>query len=103
MSRPLAPIKAASLDFDSEGTPRSAAYDDRYHSCEGPLAQAQFVFLGGNGLPVRWAGRERFVVLETGFGLGLNFLATWRAWRDDPARCETSAFRVGRKAPVRPV
>ncbi|MBP6095296.1 MAG: bifunctional tRNA (5-methylaminomethyl-2-thiouridine)(34)-methyltransferase MnmD/FAD-dependent 5-carboxymethylaminomethyl-2-thiouridine(34) oxidoreductase MnmC [Methyloversatilis sp.] len=92
MSRPLAPIKPASLDFDSEGTPRSAAYDDRYHSCEGPLAQAQFVFLGGNGLPGRWAGRERFVVLETGFGLGLNFLATWRAWRDDPARCERLHF-----------
>ena len=36
----------------------------------------------GNGLPGRWAGRDRFVVLETGFGLGLNFLATWRAWRE---------------------
>jgi tRNA 5-methylaminomethyl-2-thiouridine biosynthesis bifunctional protein len=24
--------------------------------------------------------------LETGFGLGTNFLATWQAWRDDPLR-----------------
>ena len=38
-------------------------------------------------LPARWAGRERFVILETGFGFGLNFLVTWRAWRRDPARC----------------
>ena len=32
----------------------------------------------------RWQGREHFVVLETGFGLGHHFLATWQAWRDDP-------------------
>jgi tRNA 5-methylaminomethyl-2-thiouridine biosynthesis bifunctional protein len=44
------------------------------------------VFLEGNGLPARWQGRDAFVVLETGFGLGLNFLATWEAWRGDPAR-----------------
>ncbi len=37
-------------------------------------------------LPARWRGREQFVVLETGFGLGNNFLATWQAWRDDPER-----------------
>ncbi len=34
----------------------------------------------------RWRDRRQFVVLENGFGLGVNFLATWRAWRDDPAR-----------------
>ena len=39
---------------------------------------------GGKRVPARWAGRERFVILETGFGLGLNFLATWQAWRRDP-------------------
>lgn len=36
--------------------------------------------------PVAWAGRAQWRILETGFGLGLNFLATWRAWRSDPAR-----------------
>ena len=36
--------------------------------------------------------RERFVILETGFGLGLNFLATWQAWRDDPQRCRRLHF-----------
>ena len=45
------------------------------------------MFLGGNSLPGRWAGRNRFVILETGFGFGLNFLATWQAWRRDPQRC----------------
>lgn len=61
-------------------------YDDVYHSAYGGLGQAQHVFLAGNGLPERWRGRHQFVVVETGFGLGLNFLATWAAWRADPQR-----------------
>jgi tRNA 5-methylaminomethyl-2-thiouridine biosynthesis bifunctional protein len=69
-----------------DGTPYSAAYGDAYHSARGGLAQARHVFLAGNDLPARWAKRERFVILETGFGFGLNFLVTWRAWKDDPAR-----------------
>lgn len=99
MSRPLKHILPAALEFGDDGTPRSSAYDDRYYSCEGPLAQAAYVFLGGNGLPGRWAGRDRFVVLETGFGAGLNFLATWRAWRDDPARCARLHFVSVEKHP----
>lgn len=43
-------------------------------------------FLAGCGLPSAWAGQSQWRVLETGFGLGLNFLATWQAWRDDPHR-----------------
>jgi len=54
---------------------------------ETPLARAQRVFLGGNGLPGNWSGRDQFVVVETRFGQGLNFLATWEAWRRDPQRC----------------
>lgn len=99
MSRPLQPLVPAPLEFADDGTPRSAAYGDVYHSSEGALAQAQHVFLAGNGLPERWAGRERFVVLETGFGLGLNFLATWRAWRDSPDRCTRLHFVSVEKHP----
>lgn len=51
---------------------------------EAGLAQARHVFLAGNRIPERWQGRERFVILETGFGIGLNFLATWDALRADP-------------------
>lgn len=31
-------------------------------------------------------------MLETGFGLGLNFLATWQAWHDDPQRPQRLHF-----------
>ena len=32
-------------------------------------------------MPEGWIGSDNFSILETGFGLGLNFLATWQAWR----------------------
>jgi tRNA 5-methylaminomethyl-2-thiouridine biosynthesis bifunctional protein len=81
-----APLVPAHPAFH-EGIPYSEAFGDVYHSASGGLAQANHVFLKGNQLPDRWAGRERFVILETGFGLGINFLTTWQAWRRDPRRC----------------
>jgi len=76
----------ATLAFTESGTPWSEAIGDVYHSGEGGPAQALHVFLGGNGLPERWRGRNRFTILETGFGFGLNFLATWAAWKVDANR-----------------
>jgi tRNA 5-methylaminomethyl-2-thiouridine biosynthesis bifunctional protein len=69
-----------------DGVPFSERYGDVYASRDGALGQARHVFLGGNQLPARWAQRAQFTVLETGFGLGTNVLATWQAWRDDAAR-----------------
>ncbi|MHB1401932.1 MAG: bifunctional tRNA (5-methylaminomethyl-2-thiouridine)(34)-methyltransferase MnmD/FAD-dependent 5-carboxymethylaminomethyl-2-thiouridine(34) oxidoreductase MnmC [Thiobacillus sp.] len=81
----LKTIVPACLEF-KDGVPYSAAYGDIYHSADGGAGQARHVFLHGCDLPHRWAGRGSFVVLETGFGTGLNFLTTWAAWRDDPQR-----------------
>ena len=86
------PIAPARLCFNDVGLPVSEAYADVYHSAAGAHAQARHVFLAGNGLPQRWQGRESLVILETGFGLGVNFLATWLAWREDPCRCQTLQF-----------
>lgn len=92
-------IDPARLAFGPDGTPFSEAYGDVYHSASGGPAQARHVFLGGNGLPERWQERERFVILETGFGLGLNFLATWAAWKTDPQRCRRLHFVSVEKHP----
>ncbi|MCK6406037.1 MAG: bifunctional tRNA (5-methylaminomethyl-2-thiouridine)(34)-methyltransferase MnmD/FAD-dependent 5-carboxymethylaminomethyl-2-thiouridine(34) oxidoreductase MnmC [Rhodocyclaceae bacterium] len=87
-----AAVVPARLCLGADGTPRSETYGDIYHATAGGLGQARHVFLAGNDLPQRWQGHERFVIVETGFGLGLNFLATWAAWRDDPQRCERLHF-----------
>lgn len=77
---------------DAQGLPISLDHRERYHPHDGAFTQAHEVFLAGNGLPARWQGRDDFVVLETGFGLGNNFLATWAAWQADPLRCERLVF-----------
>lgn len=94
-------VEPAELEFDRDGHPFSRRYGDVYASRDGALGQARHVFLGGNGLPARWARRRQFVVLETGFGLGTNFLATWRAWRDDPARPQWLHFVSVERHPLR--
>jgi tRNA 5-methylaminomethyl-2-thiouridine biosynthesis bifunctional protein len=79
--------------WEDDGTPRSSRFNDIYRSRGadglGGLAQSRHVFLTGCGLlgpkPL-WHDAPSWTVLETGFGLGLNFLATWKAWRDDPHR-----------------
>ena len=90
----------ARLAFAADGTPWSAAYGDVYHSNHGGPEQARHVFLAGNDLPRRWQDRHRFVILETGFGLGLNFLATWDAWRRDPRGCRRLHFVSLEKHPL---
>jgi tRNA 5-methylaminomethyl-2-thiouridine biosynthesis bifunctional protein len=87
-----APVVPAYLERDAAGVSRAPEFGDIYHPRHGALEQAHRVFLGGNALPVRWQDRERFVILETGFGLGNNFLATWSAWRDDARRCPQLRF-----------
>jgi tRNA 5-methylaminomethyl-2-thiouridine biosynthesis bifunctional protein len=88
-------LAPAVVSFLADGTAFNAAYGDVYHIVAGALGQARHVFLGGNGLPQRWADKHRFTIVETGFGTGLNFLATWLAWRTthkDGARLHFVAF-----------
>jgi tRNA 5-methylaminomethyl-2-thiouridine biosynthesis bifunctional protein len=99
MRRQNSLLVPARLAFAPDGTPVSEAYGDVYHSAAGGHAQARHVFLAGNGLPERWRGRDDFVILETGFGLGLNFLATWLAWRNDARRCRILRFVSFEKHP----
>ncbi|NYH17760.1 bifunctional tRNA (5-methylaminomethyl-2-thiouridine)(34)-methyltransferase MnmD/FAD-dependent 5-carboxymethylaminomethyl-2-thiouridine(34) oxidoreductase MnmC [Paraburkholderia bryophila] len=96
MTDPLIPAVVA---FRDNGSLYSPLYNDIYHSVVGGLEQSQYVFLRGNALPERWQKRRVFTVLETGFGMGINFLMTWAAWRADPARCERLHFVSTEKHP----
>lgn len=63
-------------------------FDDIYFSTEGGVQETEHVFIKGNHLIERWQilTNEQFVIGETGFGSGLNFLLTWSLWmRHAPA------------------
>lgn len=76
----------AEIDWTEQGEPLSRAFGDVYFSRGCGLAETRHVFIEHNRLEPRWRawepGRRHFTVGETGFGTGLNFLATWALWRE---------------------
>lgn len=75
-------IQPANLEFNAEGTPVSRDFDDVYFSNDNGLEETRYVFLGGNQLEARFPEHPHplFVVAESGFGTGLNFLTLWQAF-----------------------
>lgn len=94
------PLVPGEISIGENGIPASPEYGDVYHSADGGLQQARNVFLQGCNLPEGWQDSERFVILETGFGLGLNFLATWQAFRAHPGHCAQLHFISVEKHPL---
>ena len=75
-------MRAVELDWDKD-TPLSKQHEDFYFSLKNGLEESNYVFVEANDLSRRFTLRdvsEPFVIVETGFGTGLNFLATWDAW-----------------------
>lgn len=67
----------ADIHFDQQGTPESRLFDDIYFSRKDGVAESNYVFIHHNDLPTRFsqlADHEQFLIAETGFGSGLNFL-----------------------------
>ncbi len=87
-------IKTAHLVWE-EGSPRNTDFDDRYFASEGGLEETSYVFIGQNRLSERMALAPSFTVAETGFGTGLNFLATLDTWvRCAPADAQLNFISV---------
>lgn len=93
-------LSPAHLVLDDSGTPYAPAFADCYFSQQDGLAEARYVFLQGNAIAQRWQGKTQFTIAETGFGTGLNFLATWQAWQADAQRCESLHFISIEKHPI---
>lgn len=73
----------ADLEWDDQGQPLSKSFGDVYFSKANGLEETRHVFLQHNQLTERWqqlSENSFFVIGETGFGSGLNFLAAWDLW-----------------------
>ncbi|PCI62239.1 MAG: hypothetical protein COB37_07160 [Kordiimonadales bacterium] len=65
-----------------KGVPTATRYGDAYYDRDNGLEECQFVFLDAIEAPGCWQKSEHFVIGETGFGTGLNFLATYQRWAE---------------------
>ncbi|HEY5717228.1 MAG TPA: bifunctional tRNA (5-methylaminomethyl-2-thiouridine)(34)-methyltransferase MnmD/FAD-dependent 5-carboxymethylaminomethyl-2-thiouridine(34) oxidoreductase MnmC [Motiliproteus sp.] len=98
------PATPAELTWDEHGLPIASRFGDFYFSRADGLAESRYVFLQHNQLPQRWQefGTARpYVIAETGFGTGLNFLATWQAWRQHAPKGARLHFISVEKYPLR--
>lgn len=80
-TRPPA-IETATIEWQ-DGVPCSTRFDDLYFSRDNGLEEARHVFVRHNRLAERFSATpagSAFVIAETGFGTGLNFLAAWQTW-----------------------
>ncbi len=82
-------ITTAKLSWTEHQEPYAEQFDDCYFSATNGLAETQHVFLDGNHLRERWQTLTAddfvigdFVIGETGFGTGLNFIAAWKLWNE---------------------
>lgn len=94
------PPAPGEIDWRDGNVPFSSFHNDFYYNQVDGLAESRHIFLAGNNLPDAWRGRERFVIGETGFGTGLNFLAAWDCWRKTPDRPTRLDFLSVEKYPL---
>ncbi|ACV26384.1 tRNA (5-methylaminomethyl-2-thiouridine)(34)-methyltransferase MnmD [Kangiella koreensis] len=64
--------------------PYSTRFNDIYFDTRDGVAETDYVFLESNHLPKRFKtlNQSEFVIVETGFGTGLNFLRTCKLWHE---------------------
>jgi tRNA 5-methylaminomethyl-2-thiouridine biosynthesis bifunctional protein len=70
------------IRWGDDGAPHSSQFDDVYFDKESGLEETRHVFIKNNHLSERWSSMQSntFVIAETGFGTGLNFLCAWQAF-----------------------
>ncbi|CAM3949964.1 bifunctional tRNA (5-methylaminomethyl-2-thiouridine)(34)-methyltransferase MnmD/FAD-dependent 5-carboxymethylaminomethyl-2-thiouridine(34) oxidoreductase MnmC [Pseudoalteromonas byunsanensis] len=75
-------IQNAKIHFNDMGTPVADNFDDVYFSNDDGLAESHYVFFTQNHIAERLTKHDQkhFVIAETGFGTGLNFLNAWQQY-----------------------
>jgi len=75
-------ITAPKLRFEQDGSPFSEQFNDIYFDSASGYQQSEQVFIIGNNITERIKqAKVNFVIGETGFGTGLNFLLTLQAYQ----------------------
>ena len=95
-------IKNAHSHINNLGTPLTNNSGDIYFSNDDDLAQSNCVYYEQNNIDARLQNHDQshFVIAETDFGTGLNFLNTWQRFKDHLERmqvqneCEKSVKRL---------
>lgn len=89
-------ISNANLRFNENGTPYATEFEDLYFSDTQGFEETTHVFVKNNQLLARWKdwSEQNFVIAETGFGTGLNILATMLHFETFCQQTDNPDFRL---------
>ena len=74
-------MQFATLEW-KDGQPYAPGFGDIYFSSDNGLQETEHVFIKGNGLESRFPqASQGFIIIETGFGTGLNFFVVAEKWQ----------------------
>jgi tRNA 5-methylaminomethyl-2-thiouridine biosynthesis bifunctional protein len=89
------------LRFKDPKTPYSESFDDLYFSKDVGMEESHYVYLEGSGvLAAIQEKRSHIHVGEIGFGVGLNFLLTLRAFLQENSSEQTLHYISAEKFPI---
>ncbi len=61
----------------------SKSYNDIYFDKLNGPKETEHVYLNTNNLNKKFKNKQEFVIAEIGFGTGLNFILTWKLWKEN--------------------
>ena len=61
----------------------SKFYNDIYFDKLNGPKETEHVYLNTNNLTKKFKNKQKFVIAEIGFGTGLNFILTWKLWKEN--------------------
>lgn len=93
----------ADIEWNGD-VPYSKNFDDVYYSDESGTEEAKYVFLKHNSLNIRFSNlkNSKFIIAETGFGAGINFLSTCELWQGLVKDSSTLHYISVEKYPLHP-
>ena len=102
-SNPQLALQQAKISWNEDNIPLCLRHDDIYFSTLGGIDESRYVFVEANELGKRWKTfrNNTYVVAETGFGTGLNFLLTWQKWDQSPHKPQRLHYISTEKFPLR--
>lgn len=70
------------ITFRDDGSPYSEKFNDIYFDTESGYQQSEHVFIKGNNIAENLIkAKQEFIIAETGFGTGLNFLLSLKLYK----------------------
>ena len=89
------------LLFKDDKTPYSSRFDDLYFSKDLGIEESNYVYLEGTGALAAIRNRiAKIRIAEVGFGVGLNFILTLRAFLKESSKEQTLYYFSAEKFPI---